>query len=415
MHVQVQRLFTKNYIVNHLLQCFKDVNVSVYKAASEAILKTTNMPDGFQTIMQVGEHKMVEIMGDIEGLITTRGIDFLGQIAAQSHTNAEQVIQSGLLNSLLKALSDEDDPLMQVTSLALMEDVTKNLKQEHFRSLCRIFVPPILNLVRKFSWGQVDPVTTSALGVCANLLRDSLNDTEEEAVNSENSSQFLQLLSDSLTREPEMGNSSLSDVVDAVGSFGSSFQGSSFLTLQNRQLLKQILKTMLQGEEGLRICAAHAIASIYGVERIYQNTFDVSLNQTGETILQEVWKSMGDIMQVCAKWLSVPSSSVYIAVYRMLSAVCVRVWAAEELCHNPSLINNILEPSSDFDVKVKNWRYSVILTLTAALDIQGVDSLGASSSSSLQKMSGSIREAARQGPYRAGTGTLRTHLVATIP
>eukprot|EP01025_Chloroclados_australasicus_P032537 TRINITY_DN32994_c0_g1_i3.p1 TRINITY_DN32994_c0_g1~~TRINITY_DN32994_c0_g1_i3.p1 ORF type:complete len:532 (-),score=59.23 TRINITY_DN32994_c0_g1_i3:314-1696(-) len=399
----------KQSIIHHLLHCFQDESVSVYKSASESILDLTKEPNGFQQLMQIASDKIKQITDGNDGLITIRGIDFLGQVAAQSHTNAEQVLNSGLLDSLLKALSNSEDPLMQVTSLTLIEEVITNLNQTHFRALCKVFIPPILELVKKYMEGEVDPVTSTSIGVCAKLLRESLEDDEEKQSNEESCKSFLNLMQEILQSYAAGQTSGIDTVINAIGAFGSSYKGSQLLTCHGKQIIHKVLAMSLSGEEGLRICATHALASVFGAERIApkEDYSNVCLDQ----------ESGYDNMEVLHKWLGMPTISVYVAVYRLLEALCVRVWAAELVCMHMALINNILEPSSDFDPKVKNWRFAVILSLVHTLDSldMGNGNRATDGSRALQNMSGSIRQAAQQGPYGSGTRVVRQHLVATIP
>lgn len=428
--------------VSQLLGALQDTDVSVAAVAEATLVAyTSSDPSRLAALLSeatVSGRAVRALASSRDTTVRMRLLSTLAGAAAASADAGAVLASSGIAQQLLKELENAgSDPLAALAALSLLRDLADGCGCGVAGVLAGLVAPRLPALA------AAGPALSGALPLVADLLARALEapqagaGTHPTAVLA-TAGPLLSAVASTLDPSGDADAESEAAALDAAARLALPAAGAELLASAPAPVVDWIAGRALgrAPSPAIRVAALHCWAHLSGLERAgdTQRRDAALLSPPSEARLRSA------VFAACAAsgapqppaeallaQLKHPFPDVRVAAYRFLTAMALRPWFAAEVANCVELMARLTDPAAEIGQQACAWRHSAILALasacqaaaTGAADAGSDAAAGAVHRSVLAAAAPAVMAAARQGPFRTGTGAMAaapaSHVVATQP
>lgn len=353
--------------------------------------------------------------------VRLRAMSLVMRVGARSSESSLALQMSGTLDTILKELDREGDPLACLAVVTMMRDLAGD---GGVGSLGTMLLPHLVPLL-------ADPLLRSGiLPLAAEIAGGALSEetTSPEANGTPQFHPLLQQMADILDEQGTESSEAEVMVLDTAGRFGLSSRGARVLVGDSAPIIEGIAERAVGRAPNpeVRLAALHAIANVAGVERALETKDrEAALlrPELEDRLRVALYSSAASTSgapspaEVMYGYLQQPFPAQHIACYRCLTALALRPWCAADICSHLALLTFLCDPASERGKATCEWRYACVTALwSCAQDLQDPGLVAPKAQvDMIQPHLPKIEAAVKAGPFGSGTtGTTAPHLVATM-
>ncbi|GMH39535.1 hypothetical protein BSKO_07433 [Bryopsis sp. KO-2023] len=358
-----------------LLLALQDTELEVAAGVLSAVESLVAVPHNFELLLTEHLSTIAQLAGSETDVVRLRAFQLLLYAAARSEENHQKIELAGLLNPLLKELDNYPDPLACLSAWHLFGELVRKWSEageegsaQVISGVCRVLRPRILGML-----GESDDqsLLSGMLAVAGPVLGAALEaEGPGEGAAAELFSPFVEYLNGVLKSDKSFEREMLSPVLDTVGQIGATRSGADNIIQSSTEILKGVVSYAFtpSSPEEILTSALHSIATLAGSE--WSGRGEETCSKESESKLESV------VFSCCAEnggaspgevfWdlLQNPVTQQRVAVYRAMTFLGVRLWAAGSLCSHVPLFHHLtdgIEPKRD----VAEWRFACLQKIAA--------------------------------------------------
>lgn len=332
-----------------LVQLLADESTAVASAASASLLSVSAaQPDNLTLLLA---QRGLPSVCNSNATVRLRVLALASQLAGSSADASSAIASSGLSFEALLAPLNSGDLLSALASLEVLAQIVESDEA----ALGSAAVPALLRLVDDT---EADVLLRSrALSVCARI-----------AAAQKASPDFLRAVFDAMQDDSPLRAAA----VEAVGALGQSVCGAE-AALQHK-VVAPVACAAFGGGGAAATAATHALATLCGAERpvgaeLFSNEAEAALAdvvRAGLAVARGA-PSLAEALFAPLQRRGAAFIEERVAVYRLVSALGRRRWAATAVCAHAALLDALISGDEESGHRPQLWRVAALGALASAL------------------------------------------------
>ncbi|DBA70859.1 TPA: hypothetical protein ACH3X2_011627 [Trebouxia sp. C0005] len=415
-------------IAGALVEALTDKDTGVGCEAAAALQQYGSTQQGFQDLIspQGAGQQLSAVLACSNPVVRMRAIALVIGLGGQSENSVKALQQSGLLQPLVKELTNVQDPLTCLSALSLLKEQVEQASSSRLQSLLANFFLPHLEQLLRQADSIVKPMAMQvAAALSAVAVKASTTSTQEGSKSSMPACMVISSIKQVLdvNGRDDFSVAEEQAALDALSELGMQQGGAQAILLHPCQVIQDVTNKALgrAPSSDVTLAAVHALATIAGAER----SAAVVSSAAEEALKAAVYDGaacsshQGGPAHVLLAYLEQPFTDLRIAAYRLATALGLRAWGAGEMCLHPGLLHHLCNPKTETSRQGCQFRYACLQALAAttrsvlsasdtASDVTAREILTASAPT--------IQLGVSQGVYGSGQGraAIMEHQVATM-
>ncbi|KAL0018991.1 hypothetical protein WJX79_000081 [Trebouxia sp. C0005] len=361
-------------IAGALVEALTDKDTGVGCEAAAALQQYGSTQQGFQDLIspQGAGQQLSAVLACSNPVVRMRAIALVIGLGGQSENSVKALQQSGLLQPLVKELTNVQDPLTCLSALSLLKEQVEQASSSRLQSLLANFFLPHLEQLLRQADSIVKPMAMQvAAALSAVAVKASTTSTQEGSKSSMPACMVISSIKQVLdvNGRDDFSVAEEQAALDALSELGMQQGGAQAILLHPCQVIQDVTNKALgrAPSSDVTLAAVHALATIAGAER----SAAVVSSAAEEALKAAVYDGaacsshQGGPAHVLLAYLEQPFTDLRIAAYRLATALGLRAWGAGEMCLHPGLLHHLCNPKTETSRQGCQFRYACLQALAA--------------------------------------------------